>query len=174
MTNVTYIPKLSILKTIKRLAYPMVVRVDNYGDLSSKYDELLSTLQDNQIQVDVRTYTNEHQDFGGWVDLGDYTQKDYSSDKLLNVFHNCRLHDGGLILVDDRLIFCCRAAYADMLKKVPLNMNDFMFLSYEFNIDEMRMRIKKSGEIPYAACKYCNGFDPVKSPRIPAAEQIIE
>lgn len=65
ITNGTYIPKKSIIDTMRQLQYPFVVRVDNYGPLSTKYNELVAILKENDIRLDERMYTGEDQSFGG-------------------------------------------------------------------------------------------------------------
>ena len=173
VTNGTYIPNQNLINTMKKLDYPLIVRVDNYGLHSIKYSELVAKLRQNNIQVDERQYTNDNQAFGGWIDLGDYTNKHYSPQQLQKVFYTCRLREGGLFLINDKLIFCCRAGYADLLGKVSLNAEyDFVDLLGDDDFETIRNKIVNGGNVPFEACKYCNGNDPVNSPRIPAAEQL--
>ena len=77
ITNGTYIPKQSILDTMRQLPYPFMVRVDNYGQFSTKYDEVVAVLKQNQIKEDERTYTGVEQAFGGGVIYGEYTGMQY-------------------------------------------------------------------------------------------------
>lgn len=174
ITNGTYIPKASILETIMNLQYPMVVRIDDYGSLSKKYDELLSVLQAYDIKVDERVYTGEEQAFGGWVYYGDYTDKHYTDEQLKNVFCNCRLPDDGAILFDDMLTNCCYATAGQLLGKVLMKEREIVNLTGNQSIEEMRDAVKSWRDEPFEACKYCNGFDPENSSRIPAAEQLSD
>ena len=172
ITNGTYIPKQSILDTMRQLPYPFMVRVDNYGQFSTKYDEVVAVLKQNQIKVDERTYTGDDQAFGGWVYYGDYTDKQYSEEQLNDVFRRCRLPHDGAILYNDELTNCCYSTAGQMLGKVSMSAREIVKLSAEQSMAEMREKVAAWRERPFEACKYCNGFDPINSPRCPAAEQL--
>ena len=174
ITNGTYIPSKSIIRTMANLPYPFFVRIDNYGSLSKKYDELVSTLKENGIKLDERVYTGDKQAFGGWIDYGNYTKKNYTYTKLMNVYHNCLVYRTTSCLIDDNLTCCCYAIAGHILGKIPMNDREFIKLTDGRTADEIRHEIMKWEEAPFAACSYCNGFDVENAIRIPAAEQIIE
>lgn len=172
VTNGTYIPKQSIIETMKQLPYPIMVRVDNYGILSKRYDEVVDTLRINHIKIDERVYAGDNQAFGGWVDYGDYSYKNYSKEELKRVFFTCRNPDDCALLLDDKLTNCGFATVGYLLGKVSMPLREIVDLSSGESVDEMRKKIRAWRDEPFEACKYCNGFDPVNSPRIPAAEQL--
>lgn len=171
-TNGTYIPKQSILDNIRQLPYPFMVRIDNYGPVSTKHDELIGVLKENNINVDDRTYTGKDQAFGGWIYYGDYTDKHYTEEQLKDVFRHCRMPGAGMNLWDDRLTNCCYSLSGQMLEKIQVPDCEVVDLSGGQNIEEMKRKVSAWQEQPYEACKYCNGFDPINSPRYPAAEQL--
>ncbi len=174
ITNGTYIPKQPIIETMRKLPYPLVVRVDNYGALSKKYDEVIRVLHTNGIKIDERMYSGEDQAFGGWVYYGDYSDKHYSNQELERIFRACRLPNDGAILMDDQLTNCCYATAGKLLGKVTMPQREIVTLSNGTSISELRRKIRAWRDDPFEACKYCNGFDPANSPRIPAAEQLEE
>lgn len=173
ITNGTYIPQQSLIDCMKGLPYPFTVRVDNYGKLSRKYDELISTLRANGIEVDERNYTGENQAYGGWIDYGGFDDRHYSDEELKKVFYNCRNPDDCGLLVNDVLTNCGYVTIADYLGKAKMKERDVVYLLGNQSVEEMRKKVLAWRDEPFEACKYCNGFDPVNSPRIPAAEQLL-
>lgn len=171
VTNGTYIPDDSILETIQNLPYPFIVRIDNYGALSKECNELISILHEKRIEVDERMYAGEDPAFGGWIDFGDYADRHYTNKQLQHTFKYCRMPGDSVTLVEDRLMTCCYAVYGYLLGKVNAPAREVVHLLDNQNIEEMQGTIKTWWEQPYEACKYCNGFDPEHSPRVPAAEQ---
>lgn len=174
LTNGTYLPKASIVETMKHLSYPFFVRIDDYGELSREHDALVKLLEENGIRVDDRTYTGEDQAFGGWVDLGNYEDKHYTREELLDVFRRCRTPESCIVLLNDQLTHCGYATGGWLVGKIPYNERDFIDLSRTQDVEILRTELRHWGQEPFEACKYCNGFDPVNSPRIPAAEQLTE
>lgn len=172
VTNGTYVPRLSIIDTMRNLPYRMLVRVDNYGHLSKQYDKIVEMLRGNGIEIDERNYDGNDQAFGGWIDLGDYTDKFYTMEELNRVFYNCRVPDDCTILLDDKITICSYAFSGALMGKVSNEAREMIDLSGGQSIEELRNAVKAWRDTPLNACRYCNGCDPTNSPRIPAAEQL--
>ena len=173
VTNGTYIPRLSIIEKMKQLPYPFMVRVDNYGELSKKYGELIDILCKNNIKIDERQYTKDAQAFGGWIDLGDYTYKNYSNEQLNHLFYNCRVPDDCTIVLNDMITICSYAFSGRLLGKINGRSHEVIHLADKKSLVELKNAVKAWRSEPLEACQYCNGCDPINSPRIPAAEQIV-
>lgn len=174
ITNGTYIPKQEILDTIAGLDFPFMVRVDNYGDLSVKYEELIEVLKKNSIVVDTRDYYGDHQSFGGWIDYGDFMYRNYSDEQLTDLFMRCRNPDDCGLLFDDYLTICGYVTVADWMGRVKPSEDDIIHLLDGHSTEEYRNKILNWRKKPFEACKYCLGFDPENSKRIPAAIQMEE
>jgi hypothetical protein len=172
ITNGTYIPSREILDTMKNLDYNFMVRVDNYGALSKKHDELLKILASEGVTTDDRNYHDEDQAYGGWVDFGDFDYKNYSKAELNNLYSSCRIPHDCVILKDDKLTNCCYATVADWLGVIPLLSREVIELNGKQTVSQMREAILSWRSSPLNACQYCNGFSVLNSKRIPAAEQI--
>ena len=89
--------------------------------------------------------------------------------------------ESGMYLCDDKLFDCCYAASGMYLGIVSPGVHDIIdfppppedeakkqdFISTR----RERIRMWRGREEPFAACKFCNGYDPMNCKRVPAAEQ---
>jgi hypothetical protein len=181
-TNGSYVPESSIFETIAELPYTVLLRVDNYGSLSKELDNLVLTAKEHGITPEVRCYTGDEQAFGGWLDVGNYKQKNYTESELNDVFKRCKmiLSDGGIessidcsVVWEDKLYLCPYIVSGIKLGKFPESERDFIDLFDDMEtIAKKREKIALGKETPLTGCSYCNGYDPEKTPRIPAAEQL--
>ena len=172
VTNGTYIPNKSILNTISSLPCDVFVRVDDYGKLSGKKQEIVSALKEYGIKTDLRPYNEEEQAFGGWIDLGEYKYKNYSKEQLKDVFRRCKMPLDCSVLWDGRLYNCPYCISGFKLGKIPMARREYVDLFDDTTIEDKRALIKAWKDEPFDGCAYCNGYDPEASPRIPAAEQL--
>jgi len=173
LTNGTLIPKRSLLETIKNLNCNFDFFLDNYGPISGKIDELISLLNEYNIKFRVNNYADDDQYCGGWLDLGDYSYKDYTNDDLEKMYQNCyQAHHICLSVRFGKLFHCAFASGAYSLGKAELIEGEYIDLLDETVSTEKKQGYAKLfGTRPVEACKYCNGFDVNNSPRFPAAEQ---
>ena len=173
LTNGTIIPKISTLDIMKNLPCKIEVMVDDYGRHSTRLDQVLSSLHENEITVRLIHYNETEQYCGGWVDLGtDYSYKGYSSEDLDAVYYNCHSRKACLVCWGPALYQCAFAASGAILGRVPYVEGDWVDLLFSADIEAKREAAMRLGTRPVEACKYCNGFDPENSPRVPAAEQL--
>jgi hypothetical protein len=173
VTNGTYVPRESILKLLRDLPCDTLVRVDDYGKLSGKAKEVVSALEAYSIPVDHRGYNEDSQFYGGWIDLGDWTDKKYTPEQLEQVFRSCRMPQDCHQLWDGKLINCPYCCTGFNLNRIPIAERDYVDLFDESTtIEQKRAAVASWEKAPFLGCKYCNGYDPENSPRIPAAEQI--
>lgn len=174
VTNGTYLPSSPILDTISKLPYRMIVRVDHYGTLSTAYDELVKLLMEKKIEVDERKYFGDDQAFGGWLDLGDCSEKHYPSEKLDEIFARCHMLEAGMTLYEDKLYDCCYAASLYHMGVTIENPEDVIDLSDKSGVpsEMIAERYRNWRKTPFKACEFCNGYIPDGGIRIPAAEQM--
>jgi hypothetical protein len=172
ITNGSYVPKESMLKTFGELQCDKFIRVDDYGRLSPKVSEVVKKLKEYNIPVDLRSYNETEQAFGGWVDLGDFEDMGYSADELARVHDSCRVPDDCLCLWDGKLFNCTYSAAGMFLKKFEMRPEEYIDLWDDETIEQKRARIKNWNKVLLTGCAYCKGFDPENSPRVPAAIQI--
>jgi hypothetical protein len=176
ITNGSFVPKESILKTMSKLPFKTLIRVDDYGKLSSKRDELISALIKYNIPVDLRPYNEDEQFLGGWIPLGDsngnYEYKNYSEAELASLYSHCKMTDSCTQLWEGIHYNCPWVVCGYKLGVISIAERDYVDLLSNSSIEEKRAMISAWPNKPFLACQYCNGFDPKNSPRIPAAEQI--
>ncbi|MDR2089692.1 MAG: radical SAM protein [Clostridiales Family XIII bacterium] len=172
VTNATYVPKSEILQSMANLNCPVLVRIDNYGELSGKLTELRAVLGEHKIDYEVRNNCEHNYFCGGWIDFGtEYEDKHYSASELKKLFFNCRNRTECKTVWDGVLYACGFIAAGHKLLKCPVAARDCVDLLNTDN-EAAIQKVKDFDKYPLLGCAYCNGFDPVNSPRIPAAEQM--
>jgi hypothetical protein len=96
----------------------------------------------------------------------------YSEEQLKTLFVQCRMPNDSMQLWENILSGCCLAYPRFMLGKVPIRSGDYIDLGRNTTLTQITEQIDYMLSKPFEMCKYCKGFDPVNSPRIPAAQQI--
>jgi hypothetical protein len=169
LTNGTIVPKRELLETCKGRAVFFII--DDYGEkLSSKKGEVIKVLEEHNINYRVDTYHSTGQYCGGWLDMGDFSYKNYSDEKLAANFKSCRATQG-IPYIKEGKIFPCTIA-APGISHIPLIPGEYIDLRGKSqSIAEKKEIAKNFYKKPISHCKYCNAFI-VSSPRIPAAEQL--
>lgn len=172
VTNGTYIPKAKTLETIAKQNCKIVVRIDNYGELSKCFNELTAQLEKYEIAYEVRDNYGDNLFCNGWIDFGtEYEYKGYSDEQLGEIFERC--NNRICPIVWDGVWYACSFySSGHLLGKIPMNKRDYVNLLSGISIDEMKQIVEEFPREPYLGCQYCNGFDVERSERLPAAEQI--
>jgi hypothetical protein len=173
ITNGSYVPKMEILKAMSELDCGLIIRIDDYGKLSKKIDELKMALSMYNIAYEIRPYTKEIQEFGGWLDLGDLSFVGGTEEELKERFINCEMFRGCNQVMDGIGYPCPVIFFCKMLKNVqPRKVETVNYLSND-DIADIKLSIKNWDKLPYfEACKYCKGYDTRREDRIIPAEQI--
>ena len=176
LTNSTLLPKRSLLETIKNLNCDFDFFLDNYGQLSKNIDELISLLNLYNIKYRVNDYSDKAQYCGGWLDLGDYSYKNYSDSDLSKIYQNCyQAHHICLSVRFGKLYHCAFASGAYSLGRAKLIEGEYIdLLDSTVSTEKKRRYAELFGTRPVEACKFCNGFDVLNSPRFPAAKQLLK
>jgi hypothetical protein len=181
-TNGTIVPRTDLLLLASKSKGFVSFELDDYGEKDSvKKQEILQKMQKFSIDVNVRKYYGDDQDYGGWGDFGEpYLSRGYSEQEFYNVWSNCHqnkyttLHNGFIST-------CCRIA------GVHFGGLDKEYSNYGYNAcsgvvnlrDKSLTNLQKRESItellnkPSTACLYCNGFIPNTSKRIPAGIQLL-
>jgi hypothetical protein len=173
VTNATFIPNKSILRTIANLPCNVVFRIDNYGKWSTKTTELIEVARSFNIEPEVRFYNEYEMAFGGWLDLGDYTDKGYTAQQKESLFKHCKLPTDCGVVWNGKFNCCPYCASGYNLGEIGMAEYEYVDLfDNSLSVVEKRLKVSKWNEKPYIGCSYCNGYDTENSPRIPAAEQM--
>jgi hypothetical protein len=169
LTNGTIIPAKKLLETCKDK--PVFFIIDDYGEkLSVKKNDVIKSLREYDINYRVDTYHSGSQYCGGWLDMGDFSYKNYSDEQLMENFKNCRATQG-IPYIKEGKIFPCTIS-APGISHIPLIPGEYIDLRDKSqSITERKEIAKNFYKKPISHCKYCNAFI-VSSPRISAAEQL--
>jgi len=163
-TNAKIIPRGPNLECLKHNR--VTVDITNYGTLSTKHEEIIKVLEDNNVAYSTLRITT-------WQDSGNilpFQKRTLEENK--KVFMGCCNKDV-ISLLHGKLYRCPFSANADNLKAIPEDKTDYVDLcDKNIPIGDLKDKIK---ELSYnkeflTACSYCNGRD-YTVPNIKAAEQ---
>ena len=174
LTNGTLVPGKPLLDAIDQLTCPFDFLIDNYEGLSGNIDKLRRILEEHNVKYRVNDYTGSTPYCDGWIDLGDYSDKHYSPEKLCEVYEKCyQAHHICLSAYEGKLFHCAFAAGAYSKQIAQLRDGDYIdLLDQSIAIEDKKNVARSFGTRAVEACKYCNGFDAENAPRFPAAEQL--
>ncbi len=169
LTNGTMLPNEKTIEICKN--QPILFIIDDYGVLSHKKEALMALLKEHDISFRVDNYHGDAQYYGGWIDFGDFSNKNYTKEQLQVVFNKCRSGNCGAPYIKNGKMLLC-PVQASLKEAIPLQKNEYVDLCNDkISIEEKIQIAEKFGEAPIYACNYCLGFD-VNSERIPAAIQL--
>lgn len=175
-TNATIVPDEKLLKVLRESGCKYDFIVDNYGELSVNFDNLIKVLDENDItyRVDVYYGKRENQRFGGWIDFGNFTDQNYSEDQLKKIFDNCTCVKGNFCCTNHGKVFPCIYSMTGFLEgKLPLIQGEYIDLFDDsISIDEKKTIACNFDKKLIKACQFCNSFDTKNSVRYCAAEQV--
>ena len=152
--------------------------VSHYGAVSSKADEIIAQLEENNLKYSVKKYYGENQHMDGWVDYGNYEYFDYTENELKSIFQNCGVCQmGGIWSVRFGEIHRCTRSASGMSRGlIPKIEEDYIDLfDKQKSIQEQKEKLVRLMSKDYiTACKYCPGDFGTKdkTKRYPAGEQI--
>lgn len=169
VTNGTVLPKREALLEMKNPKF--IMRISDYGKLSSKLPELLKSLGENHIKY-------EHTNYTYWNKNSKIGKLDETEEELTNKFSKC-VASLSVYIINNKLFCCNNAAVLCENGVVPPSKDNFVDLSnpdseaLKKEIIEYYRRMLQCR--PVDACRYCSGlyctdFDE----RLPVAEQTKE
>ena len=150
-TNATIIPKGENFECLKN--DKVFIEITDYGDLSTRRDELIKLLEANNIRHTSNVPI--------WTDSGTLKYQNATEEQLLDKFNNCCMNDKTTIL-NGKLYRCPFSANAHNLNAIPPNKADVVDLNDDNKtIGDLRNEIVLlHGNNKYLeACKHCNGRD---------------
>lgn len=174
ITNSTMLMSDELIEAIHRQKNKFELLIDDYGLVSIKKDQLIEQCIKNHIQYKVNEYKGEDQHCSGWVDLGLFEDKMYTSEEVDNVYRNCHLaHEMGLHLFEGKIYHCDGAFLSSNVYGLPLVKGEYIeFRSEDISLEDNKKTAVNFGRKAINPCRYCNGFDSKNCKRYPAAQQI--
>jgi hypothetical protein len=184
-TNSTVPISDKLIRTLKKYSEKLFVHASQYNVRPEKEAETFRLLAENGINHRIIKYFGDEQDFGGWVDFGNYRHFDKSPEELDAQFRRCavtRDMHGNWRTRDGTLHHCTISQRGNELGLLKDNKDDFVDM-FDKNTGRREKREKlfrlihlleaASGSAHLKACEYCTGDhgtdDAAK--RHPAAEQ---
>ena len=150
-TNAKIVPKGENLECLKNKKVRL--EITNYGDLSSKHDEIISLLDSHKIpyQTDLVKL---------WDDIGSIKYEKKTNTHLKELFRDCCAKDI-FTLLDGIVYKCPVSAHGTKLKSIPYDANyDGIDLANEdVSISDLRNKLKDfhDNDKYVTACSYCKG-----------------
>lgn len=169
ITNGTIVPNEELLVALREEKRSLI-RISDYGSLSSKRNEIISVLKQNDIAYEITNYKY-------WEKNNVIGIYDDSEEELTKKFLRCRLCN--FFVLQNRKVYICGAASAvDNIGAFPVMEDNYVDLrKYAYSSVLLREKlisyVERTGMIPYLdACKYCSGsYSTNFDNKIPAAEQ---
>ena len=165
VTNGTIVPSGENLAAL--MNGKVSVEISNYGDLSSKKDELYRTLKENNVHVKLDAYNPI------WYEMNSLEPRHYSKGEMESVFFNCS-GANCKSLYDGKLWLCPQALHGALLGLVKQNEQEYIDLS-ACSKKEFWARLNKLYSDPggFSTCYYCRGGCAEFARQIPCAEQCM-
>jgi len=174
-TNGTLIPGDSVVQALLdiRKSMPIEIMLSDYGKLSTKKAELTELCGKHNIPLRVDKYYGDEQYFGGWIDTGDFSLRNYSDEQLDEIWSTCAeiVHKyvviyKGKVVACSRLISGVNAGYTEF----PDFVMDLHEDSLSLNQRRNKLIVLRDESKDY--CKYCGGYNTKTAVRFSAAEQL--
>lgn len=167
-TNGTIIPKDNVWKVIKKYNKDIKFFISNYGEVSSRVEELKVKLAEFEIEYKEKIYHGVDLHCGGWVDFGDFSETpyDYKTCYYLNSDWCIQIR-GGEVHMCGR---CYRGMELGVVEKTEDEYLDIM--KEDFDVEKEKVHLQELINLEeLTVCKYCNGLRP-DSERFKPAEQL--
>ena len=128
------------------------VFISDYGKNSTKKEELIKQLVDNNIKFEIGREESL------WRDYGDLTNRGRKEKALKDQFANCKIMCTSIL--DGKIHHCPRSSHGTNIKRIPLRNQDYIDL-LDNNLDEKELKKELYAflfkYVPYVeACNYCN------------------
>jgi hypothetical protein len=184
-TNSTVPVSEKLLNTLKKYRENLIVHASQYNVRPAKEEATFRLLAENGINHRIIKYFGDEQDFGGWVDFGNYRHMDKSVAELDAQFKSCavtRDMHGNWRTRDGTLHYCTISQRGNELGLLENNKDDFLdMFDKNTSIQEKREKLfhltrllnAAPGSAHLKACEYCTGDQGTDdaAKRYPAAEQ---
>ncbi|MCQ2536829.1 MAG: radical SAM protein [Lachnospiraceae bacterium] len=177
-TNSTVILSQDLIETLTKYKDKIVVQVSHYGIKPELEMKNLEVIRSTGVTVKYLKYYGDDQYCGGWIDMGDWSERPDSNEELKAKYSNCAIHCkmlGNWRTRDGKVHICTRSQRGMELGLMPKFNDDYVDLFDDSSVEDKRNKFIKITESNYInACKYCSGDwgTDIDSRRYPAAEQM--
>ena len=168
-----------VLSVLEKYKDRILLQVSQYHVKPEHEAENEALLTERSINCRIRKYYGSEQDFGGWVDFGDWNCRNRDEETLQEIFRNCSVTNvmhGNWRTRDGKVHWCSRSQRGTELNLLPDNPTDYVDLfDTTESVEEKRDKFVRIANSRYiSACDYCSGDQGTSDmqKRYPAAEQI--
>lgn len=172
ITNGTIIPNEDLLSAIKA-EKRFLMRISDYGALSSKLGALKDILEKNKIKYEIANYTY-------WDEPSKIGYMKSTEEELISKFMHCTACNV-VFLLNRKLCLCSTASALCNMDVFPPSENNYVDLNRNYPSDQILKQsikdfISRAGTGKYFdACQYCSGNHCVQfEHKVPVAEQTKE
>jgi hypothetical protein len=177
-TNSTIKLKYELLDVMIRYKEKIMVHCSNYGLFPERAEELYAKLTECAIPHRITKYYGDNQDYGGWIDFGEWVGYSRTKDELAQIYKNCgitRIMHGNWRTRDGTVHWCQRSQRGHELDILPNYADDYIDLFDNSTTEQKREKFYNIMSRQYlCACGHCSGnhgtYD--NSKRFPAGEQM--
>lgn len=160
-TNTTVPVSGKLLQTLKKYKDKILVQTSRYGQFPEREEHIIAMLQDEGIRCKIVKYYGDDQDFGGWVDFGQWKAQGNTEDLLKTRFQNCAVTSvmrGNWRTRDGKVHWCSRSQRGMELGFIPDNPDDYVDLFDLTTREEKQQKFRHIAEKHYlSACDRCSG-----------------
>lgn len=162
VTNGTIMPRELTWQIMKHNKVKLVI--DNYGNLSRVFDELVARAQESGVRY-------EEQNLQKWYQLEPVVKRDMPEIDLKRIYHNCNFRTC-IGMTNGRFYHCNVAGHMNTVGLLTDQESDYVQLeNREWDLNKLRDAIRGLLAIDYLkACNYCNYPQNIE---IPVAEQEV-
>lgn len=178
-TNSTVLPTDDLLDVLEKHKDKIVVHASNYGLRKEISEKVYGLLRDRGILLREVKYYGEEQDYGGWVDFGEWDKRNRSSDELNEIFKNCgitKYMHGNWRTRDGKIHWCQRSQRGMELGILDDDPDDYVDLFDDSTgKDEKIKKFQNIMQKPFlSSCDHCSGNHGTEdvTKRFPAGKQI--
>jgi hypothetical protein len=160
-TNSAVKPSQALLDAITRHSDKTIIQLSRYGINPERELEVLTALEATGASLKVEKYYGDNQSFGGWVNFGDWQERNRSTPELADVFANCavtRDMRGNWRTRDGKTHWCSRSQRGMELGLIPDCSADYVDLLDDTSRDEKRFKFANIAARGFlSACDHCSG-----------------
>lgn len=161
-TNGTLPVTAALLETLRRNRKKLVIYLSDYGVTAERTKSICDVLRENHVNLRVMEYHGTEQEFGGWVDFGEFEPRGRTPEELSQIFRSCavtRDMHGNWRTRDGKVHWCSRSQRGVELGLLPDSPDDYVdLLNPATTREEKRAHFRRIETARYlSACDWCSG-----------------
>ncbi|MGN0577440.1 MAG: radical SAM protein [Ruminiclostridium sp.] len=162
VTNGTIVPDIKLIETMRLFEPKFNLLIDNYGSVSSKVNQIDKVMSNHNVTYSIRDYCSESMHCGGWVDLGNATERKHSYEEAVKLYAKCLFPQKMKFCfgITKGKIFPCGTVSRRYQLNLQTDYNEYIDLFDEsLTVEQQRKKITDIYNGNYlSACEYCNGM----------------